>query len=60
MSGFNHEHRDLKQFHQKFFDALPYVYKNQSFTQANHFFMYLFPISDDFQMLIENLQKLID
>lgn len=35
MHGFNIKERDLKKYHQKFFEALEYVYKNQSFTQAN-------------------------
>lgn len=60
MNGFNHHQRDLSpEWHQKFFDALETVYQNQSYTQANHFFSCLFPVSDDFAFLTSSLQSMI-
>ncbi len=35
------------------------VYQNQSYTQANHFFSCLFPVSDDFAFLTSSLQSMI-
>ncbi len=59
MTGFNHEHAaiELEEYIQPYFDNIIRLYEDFPKEYATAFFNYMFPISEDFDTLIEKCQK---
>ena len=60
MKGFNNERLELKAYHDLFFNLVVDVFRTRNKEFSKAFFDYLFPISDDFDYLIAQLESLLN
>lgn len=60
MDGFNSRKKQDQSYHHKYFIDLKKIYDEQPITYAEEFLENLFPVSDEFEFLIEQIDFIIN